>query len=82
MSPTSRLIGHWFPLPANSIDSAKEGGESAALDSLGPSCVSVDGYGTSFLVVIAIRVALQPDRHEQTGHHLQPLQPGDECIDR
>src|ERR1700679_3782470 len=33
MSPTSRLIGHWLPLLANSIDSVKEAGESAALDS-------------------------------------------------
>jgi hypothetical protein len=41
-----------FPPAANSIDSAKEGGESAALDSLDPSrraSISVDGYGTSLL---------------------------------
>src|ERR1700722_4668258 len=37
MSPTSRLIGHLFPPPANSIESVKGGGESAAHDSLGPN---------------------------------------------
>src|SRR5580698_7980977 len=34
MSQTSRLIGHLFLPPANSIDSVKEGGEFAALESL------------------------------------------------
>jgi hypothetical protein len=34
MSRTSRLIGHLFPPPANSIESVEEGGESAAFDSL------------------------------------------------
>src|SRR5271167_3303656 len=57
MSRTSRSIGHLFPPAANSIDSAKEGGESAALDSLDPSrraSISVDGYGASLLVAMAI----------------------------
>src|ERR1700691_1374072 len=34
MSRTSRLIGHLFPPPANSIESVEEGGESAAFDFL------------------------------------------------
>src|SRR3984957_16170170 len=34
MSQPSRLIGHLFLPPANSIDSVNEGGESVALDSL------------------------------------------------
>jgi hypothetical protein len=76
MSPTSRSIGHLFPPQANSIDSVKEGGESAALDSLEPSrraSISVDGYGASILVAIAIGAALRPARHEQTAYHLKPL---------
>jgi hypothetical protein len=55
MSRTSRLIGHLFPPAANSIDSAKEGGEPAALDSLDPSrraSISVDGYGASLVVAL------------------------------
>jgi hypothetical protein len=87
MSRTSRLTGHLFPPPANLIESVREGGESAVLDSLDQT------RRASYLHTSRRRQPCHchsrswpsarhsglPSMGEQ-AHHLQPPQRGEQCI--